>query len=43
MRSTELYLTDIVEAVDAIGRFIAGVELNDFLSDEKGKARYFKN
>ncbi len=38
MRNNELYLTDIVEAADAIERFIAGVQLGDFLNDEKSQS-----
>ncbi len=34
MRREKLYLTDIVEAADAIGRFCEGVERDDFLMDE---------
>lgn len=34
MRPEELYLSDIVEAADAIQRFISGVEIYDFLNDE---------
>jgi len=34
MRPEELYLTDIVEAADAIQRFIIGIEPHDFLNDE---------
>jgi len=34
MRSDEQYLTDIVEAADAIARFIAGVDQAAFLQDE---------
>jgi uncharacterized protein with HEPN domain len=34
MRSEKLYLTDIVEAADAIQRFVADVEQDDFLHDE---------
>lgn len=35
MRSNELYLVDILEAADAIERFIAGFQLDDFVKDEK--------
>jgi len=31
MRREELYLTDIVEAADAIHRFLAGVQRETFL------------
>jgi len=34
MRREELYLADIVEAVDAIGRFIEGIQREDFAGDE---------
>jgi uncharacterized protein with HEPN domain len=34
MRREELYLTDIVEAADAIQRFIEGVEHEEFFEDE---------
>jgi len=34
MRPEILYLTDIVEAADAIGRFLNDVEKEDFLRDE---------
>jgi uncharacterized protein with HEPN domain len=34
MRPEELYLTDIIEAADAVQRFIAGIEPDDFLNDE---------
>ncbi len=34
MRSEEQYLTDIVEAADAIARFISGIEPEAFLQDE---------
>lgn len=34
MRPEELYLTDIVEAAAAIGRFIEGVDEESFLQDE---------
>ncbi|MBE7469327.1 MAG: DUF86 domain-containing protein [Anaerolineae bacterium] len=34
MRSEEQYLTDIVEAADAIARFIAGIDQAAFLQDE---------
>jgi uncharacterized protein with HEPN domain len=34
MRSEELYLTDIVDAADAIARFVRGVEREDFCHDE---------
>ncbi len=35
MRREELYLLDIVEAADAIGRFITGVARERFLADEQ--------
>ncbi|MEW6406326.1 MAG: HepT-like ribonuclease domain-containing protein [Chloroflexota bacterium] len=34
MRPEKLYLTDIVDAADAIGRFVAGINCDDFLRDE---------
>ena len=34
MRREELYLTDIVEAADAIRRFIEDVQRRDFFADE---------
>jgi uncharacterized protein with HEPN domain len=34
MRPEELYLTDIVEAADAITVFLAGVSHDDFLQDD---------
>lgn len=34
MRSEEQYLTDIVAAADAIGRFLLGVDRETFLQDE---------
>jgi uncharacterized protein with HEPN domain len=34
MRSEEQYLTDIVEAADAIARFITGIDQEAFLQDE---------
>jgi uncharacterized protein with HEPN domain len=34
MRPEILYLTDIVEAADAIARFLADIEREDFLKDE---------
>jgi len=34
MRREELYLTDIVEAADAIQRFIEGIRRDNFLHDE---------
>ncbi len=34
MRPEELYLVDIVEAADAVARFVAGREAADFLKDE---------
>jgi len=34
MRSEKLYLTDIVEAADAIERFVAGVEIDEFKQDD---------
>ena len=34
MRSEEQYLTDIVEAADAIARFLSGVNRQQFLEDE---------
>lgn len=34
MQREELYLTDMVEAADAIQRFIQGIQRDDFLRDE---------
>jgi uncharacterized protein with HEPN domain len=34
MRREELYLTDIIEAADAIQRFLRSVDRNTFLQDE---------
>jgi hypothetical protein len=34
MRSEQLYLTDIVAAVDAMARFLTGIEYEEFLNDE---------
>jgi uncharacterized protein with HEPN domain len=34
MRSEKLYLTDIIEATDAISRFIAEVDRDEFANDE---------
>lgn len=34
MRSEEQYLTDIVEAADAVARFVVGVDREEFLNDE---------
>ena len=34
MRREELYLTDIIEAADAIQRFVRNVDQNTFLKDE---------
>ncbi len=34
MRPEKLYLTDIIEAADAIERFVAGIDLAKFLGDE---------
>lgn len=34
MRREELYLTDIVEAIDAIERFLTGIEKDTFLRDD---------
>ena len=38
MRPDILYLRDIVEAAEAIGRFIAGVSRTDFMKDELRQA-----
>jgi len=35
MRREQLYLLDIVEAADAVGRFVAGVTQERFLEDEQ--------
>jgi len=34
MRREELYLADIVDAADAIERFVEGVDYDDFVGDE---------
>lgn len=34
MQPEKLYLTDIVEAADAVQRFVAGIPRNDFINDE---------
>ena len=34
MRSEKQYLTDIVEAADAIARFVANIDRETFLNDE---------
>ncbi len=34
MRPEELYLTDIVEAADAVATFLAGVSRDDFFQDD---------
>jgi uncharacterized protein with HEPN domain len=34
MRPEKLYLTDIVDAADAIARFVAGIRYDDFVRDE---------
>ncbi len=34
MRRDQLYLQDILEATEAVARFIAGFEADDFLKDE---------
>ena len=34
MRDERLYLADIVEATDAIGRFVAGMTEDDWIEDE---------
>jgi len=38
MRPEKLYLTDILEAADAIGRFCAGVTLDQLMGDEMRQA-----
>jgi len=38
MRSEEQYLVDIVEAAEAIARFIEGVDREAFLQDERVRA-----
>lgn len=35
MRNPNLYLTDILEAMEAIGRFVEGMEFEDFKVDDK--------
>jgi uncharacterized protein with HEPN domain len=39
MRPEELYLTDIIEAADAIQRFLKDVDQNNFLKDDLLQAR----
>ena len=34
MRSDQQYLTDMVEAAEAIARFVTGLDGTDFLNDE---------
>ena len=34
MRPERLYLTDMVDAADAIGRFMSGINYDDFVRDE---------
>ena len=34
MRSEQQYLVDVVEAADAVARFLAGVDRESFLKDE---------
>ncbi|MEK7275827.1 MAG: hypothetical protein AAB427_00620 [Chloroflexota bacterium] len=34
MRRKELYLADIVDAAEAIDRFLVGIEIKKFLEDE---------
>lgn len=34
MRPEQLYLTDIVQAADAVGRFASGITYDDFVRDE---------
>lgn len=34
MRPEKLYLTDMVDAADAIGRFVADIRYDDFVRDE---------
>ena len=38
MRPEKLYLTDIVEAADAVGRFCGGISIEDLLDDEMRQA-----
>jgi uncharacterized protein with HEPN domain len=38
MRPEKLYLTDIIEAADAIGRFVDGVSIESLLDDEMRQA-----
>lgn len=35
MRNPKLYLTDILEAMEAIERFVEGMEFEDFKVDDK--------
>jgi len=39
MRSDTLYLADILDAIEAIERFVAGFDEARFLADELGAAR----
>jgi len=43
MRPEKLYLTDIIEAADAIGRFCNGTSIEAFLDDEMLKQPFCKN
>jgi uncharacterized protein with HEPN domain len=43
MRREELYLVDIVEAADAIERFIEGVGREDFAGDELRRSAVLQN
>ena len=38
MRPERLYLTDILEAVDAIGRFLKGLDEEAFLANEMAQS-----
>jgi Uncharacterized conserved protein len=38
MRDPTLYLKDILEAIDAIERFVEGMEFEDFKSDDKASS-----
>jgi len=34
MRPEQLYLTDIVQAAEAVGRFVSGITYDDLVRDE---------
>jgi hypothetical protein len=43
MRSEQLYLTDMIEAAEAIERFVAGLDRDDFLQDELRQSAVIQN